>query len=104
MVTKAILLVEVASGKVAEVCHHLRNLQTVQSAYRVTPPYDVIAVIEEESSKDVDDRVSFLKQHVDGIIRVVVCFAVDSMPAQLSTFVDRQAAEPAVRPFSTFVR
>ncbi len=88
MARRAILLVEVVSGKAAEVCHYLRKLEGVQSAYPVTPPYDVIAVIEAQSSKDIDDKVSFLKLHVDGVMRVVVCFAVDIDATQLVTLVD----------------
>jgi len=103
MARKAILLVEVVSDKTAEACHYLGKLEGVQSAYRVTPPYDIIAVLEAGSSKDIDDKVSLLKQHVDGVIRVVVCFAVDFEATQLATPIDRHAVEPPAGPFLTFV-
>ena len=104
MARKAILLVEAVSGKAAEVCHYLTKSEGVRSAYLVTPPYDIMAVLEAESSKDIDDRVGFLKQHVDGVIRVVVCFALDFEATQLATFVDRNAVERPAGPLLTFVR
>jgi hypothetical protein len=92
MARKAILLVEVVSGKTVEVCDHLSKLESVRSAFRVTPPYDIIAVLEAESSKDINDDVSFLEQRVDGIIRVVVCSAVDFEAGQVVTRVEHHAA------------
>ncbi|OGO40548.1 MAG: hypothetical protein A2147_02660 [Chloroflexi bacterium RBG_16_57_8] len=74
MANKAILLVEVALGKSAEVICSLKRLECVKSAERVTPPYDVIATVEVEPSQAVERQLGM----IDGITRVAVCRTLDS--------------------------
>jgi hypothetical protein len=77
MTCRAILLVEAALGKSVQVLHCLRELDCVKSADRVTPPYDVIAIVEVDASREVTDEVQRLPDLVDGIIRMVVCSIQD---------------------------
>ena len=57
MACRAILLVEAALGKSAQVMHSLRGLECVKSAERVTPPYDVIAIVEVNASEEVTQEI-----------------------------------------------
>ena len=77
MASRAIILVEAALGKSTEIIYSLRKLECVLSAERVTPPYDVIALIEVDASQDVNDEVPRQLGIVDGIIRTVVCCVQD---------------------------
>lgn len=77
MTCRAILLVEAALGKSIQVLHSLRELECVKSADRVTPPYDVIAVVEVDDSLEVADEMQRLPDVVDGIVRMVVCSIQD---------------------------
>jgi DNA-binding Lrp family transcriptional regulator len=78
MANRAILLVEAALGKSIDVMLSLRKLECVKSADRVTPPYDVIAIVEVDASREVTEEIQHQLGAVDGITRVVVCSIQDS--------------------------
>jgi hypothetical protein len=78
MANRAILLVEAAMGKPRDVMLSLRKLECVKSVDRVTPPYDVIAIVEVDASREVTEEIQHQLGAVDGITRVVVCSIQDS--------------------------
>lgn len=80
MANRAILLIEAALGKPVEVVSSLRKLPWVRTADRVTPPYDVIAVVEVDSSKDATEEVHRNLGGVPGITAVIVCPVMEMVP------------------------
>ena len=75
MAAKAFVLIETAVGKTKNVTNALRQLEEVKSADAVTGPYDVIAVIEQESLADIGDLVTSRIHPIPGISRTVTCLA-----------------------------
>ena len=75
MVAKAFILIEIASGKTMEVISALKQLEGVKSVDPVTGPYDVIAVIEQESLTDIGDLVISKIHPLPGISRTVTCLS-----------------------------
>ena len=58
MKVKAFVLVETAPSKPNAVTAVLKQLEGVKTADMVTGPYDVIAIVEGETLKDVGDLVT----------------------------------------------
>jgi len=75
MAAKAFVLIETAVGRTKDVTSALKQLEEVKSVDRVTGPYDVIAVIEQESLDDIGDLVTSRIHPIPGISRTVTCLA-----------------------------
>ena len=75
MATKAIVLIETAVGRTREVATDLKQLEGVKSVDLVTGPYDVIAIIEQESQADIGDLITSKIHLVSGISRTITCLA-----------------------------
>jgi len=75
---KAYVLTEVATGKVASVVKALREVKGVQSADVVTGLYDVIAIVEAPDSIAIGKMVTEAIHTIDGIVRTLTCFAVET--------------------------
>ena len=76
MAAKAFVLIETAVGRSKEVANALKQMSGVKSVDPVTGPYDVIAVIEEESLTNIGDLVTSKIHPIPGISRTVTCLAV----------------------------
>ena len=76
MAAKAFVLIETAVGRTKEVASILNQLQGVKSVDPVTGPYDIIAIIEEESLTDIGDLVTTRIHPIPGISRTVTCLAI----------------------------
>ena len=76
MAAKAFVLIETAVGRTKEVASALSQLEGVKSVDMVTGPYDIIAVIEEESLTDIGDLVTSRIHPIPGISRTVTCLAM----------------------------
>ena len=77
MAAKAFVLIETAVGRAREVVSVLKQLEIegVRTVDLVTGPYDIIAVIEEESLTDVSEFVTSKIQRIPSISRTVACLA-----------------------------
>ena len=73
MAAKTFVLIETAVGKAKEVVSALRQVEGVKSVDPVTGPYDVIAVVEQDSLIDIGDLVTSKIHPVPGISRTVTC-------------------------------
>jgi DNA-binding Lrp family transcriptional regulator len=78
MLAKAFVLIETAVGRNKEVATALKKLKGVKSVDIVTGPYDIIAVIEQETLNDVGDLVTSKIHPIAGISRTVTCLAIKS--------------------------
>ena len=73
MPTKAYIMIETQVGKTLTVAQALRDLDVVQSADRVTGPYDIIAVVEADDLGSIGDIVTSHIHSIPGLTRSVTC-------------------------------
>ena len=78
MTAKAFVLIETAVGRTKEVVATLSKLDGVKSVDTVTGPYDIIAIIEEESLNEIGELVTGKIHPIAGISRTVTCLAIRS--------------------------
>ncbi|MBA7698451.1 hypothetical protein ES703_107128 [subsurface metagenome] len=78
MAAKAFVLIETVAGKSNLVVAAIRQLgeERIKSVDLVTGPYDVIAVLEEETLPEIGDLVTDKINSIAGISRVVACLAI----------------------------
>ena len=76
MTAKAFVLIETAVGRTKDVASILNKIEGVKSVDPVTGPYDIIAIIEEESLTDIGDLVTTRIHPITGIARTVTCLAI----------------------------
>jgi len=75
MTKRAFILINTAQGKAKEVSDSIKQMNVVVSAYAVTGPYDVIAVLEAEDFTEIGDIVTSKIAHIPGVDRWTVCAA-----------------------------
>ena len=78
MVAKAYVLIETEGGQSKGIIDLLSKMKGVQSVDIVTGPYDVIAVVEEESLNEVGDLITGKIHPISGVSRTVTCLAIKS--------------------------
>ncbi len=78
MAAKAYVLIETAVGRNKEVAAAMERLKGIKSVDIVTGPYDIIAILEEESLNDIGDLVTGKIHPITGISRTVTCLAIRS--------------------------
>jgi DNA-binding Lrp family transcriptional regulator len=76
MAAKAYVLIETAVGRNKEVAAAMERLKGIKSVDIVTGPYDIIAILEEESLNDIGDLVTGKIHPIPGISRTVTCLAI----------------------------
>ena len=80
MASRAFLLIEteIEVAKTADVVAAIKQLgkERVKWVGVVTGPYDVIAVIEGETLKEISELVTEKINHIAGISRLVRCLAI----------------------------
>jgi len=78
MAAKAFLLIETVPGKSNGVVAAIKQLgeERVKSVSTVTGPYDVIAVLEEETLPEIGELVTGKINSIAGISRVVTCLVI----------------------------
>ena len=79
MTAKAFVLIETSVGRTKEVVGTLNKLHGVKSVDTVTGPYDIIAIIEEESLNEIGELVTGKIHPIAGISRTVTCLAIRSV-------------------------
>ena len=73
---KAYVLIEARVGTSTGLMRSLKDNASVISASRVTGPYDVIAVVEEEDLGKVHDLVTEQIHHLEGVLRTTTSVSV----------------------------
>jgi DNA-binding Lrp family transcriptional regulator len=73
---KAYVLIEMAAGHSGNLVRSLKDQPSVSSISRVTGPYDVIAIIEDEDLNKVHDFVMTIIHKKDGVLRTTTSVAV----------------------------
>ena len=73
---KAYVLIEAKVGSSTGLMESLKDHPSVLSASRVTGPYDVIAVVQEEDLGRIHDLVTEQIHHLDGVLRTTTSVAV----------------------------
>lgn len=63
----AIVLINVAQGKVPEVAQALVDLQGITEAYSVAGPFDLVAIARVRHQEDLEDLVAGRVQSIAGI-------------------------------------
>ena len=73
---KAYVLIEAKVGASQNLLHALKDNSNVVSASRVTGPYDVIAVVQEEDLGKIHDLITGHIHHMDGVLRTTTSVSV----------------------------
>ena len=78
MVAKAYVLIETEGGQSQGIIDLLSKMKGVKAVDIVTGPYDIIAVIEEDSLNEVGDLITGKIHPISGVSRTVTCLAIKS--------------------------
>jgi len=73
---KAYVLIEMAAGHSGNLVRSLEDQPSVRSISRVTGPYDVIAIIEDEDLNKVHEFVMLVIHKKEGVLRTTTSVAV----------------------------
>ena len=73
---KAYVLIEAKVGASQGLMNALKRNAGVVSASRVTGPYDVIAVVQEEDLNKVHELITEKIHHLDGVLRTTTSVSV----------------------------
>ena len=74
---KAYILIEVTAGHSGELVRRLKGNVKVQSVSRVTGPYDVIAIVEDDDLNMVHNFVTSVIHGEEGVLRTTTSVSVD---------------------------
>ena len=78
MVAKAYVLIETEGGQSKRIIDLLGKMKGVKAVDIVTGPYDIIAVVEEDSLNEVGDLITGKIHPISGVSRTVTCLAIKS--------------------------
>ncbi len=70
---RSYVLIEAAMERCREVIKAMQGCDWLESAERLTGPYDIVATIHAHAVRELDDVVNDGIRALDGVIRVVVC-------------------------------
>ena len=73
---KAYVLIEARVGTSTNLMNALKDNANVVSASRVTGPYDVIAVVQEEDLGKIHELITEQIHHMDGVLRTTTSVSV----------------------------
>lgn len=73
---KAYVLIEMAAGRSGDLVRSLQENSKVLTVSRVTGPYDVIAIIQDEDLNKVHDFVTGVIHDMDGVLRTTTSVSV----------------------------
>lgn len=76
MEARAYILVEVESGRIADVIGALRTIQGVSSVDAVTGPYDIITTLQTSDPRQIGRLVMHEIQGIEGLKRTVTCIVI----------------------------
>lgn len=73
---KAYVLIEVSAGHSRDVVKSLESSGNVESASRVTGPYDVIAVVRGDTLNSIHEFITDNIHHLTGVVRTTTSVSV----------------------------
>jgi DNA-binding Lrp family transcriptional regulator len=76
MEARAYVLVEVESGRIADVIGALRTIQGMSAVDAVTGPYDIIATLQTLDPRQIGHLVMHEIQGIEGLKRTVTCIVI----------------------------
>ncbi len=76
MEARAYILVEVESGRIADVIGALRTIQGMSAVDAVTGPYDIIATLQTLDPRQIGHLVMHEIQGIEGLKRTVTCIVI----------------------------
>jgi DNA-binding Lrp family transcriptional regulator len=76
MQSKAYVLIEADSGRVADVLSALRSITGMTAVDAVTGPYDIVATVETADPRNIGRLVMNEIHVVEGIKRTVTCMVI----------------------------
>jgi DNA-binding Lrp family transcriptional regulator len=76
MEARAYVLVEVESGRIADVISALRTIQGMSAVDAVTGPYDIIATLQTLDPRQIGHLVMHEIQGIEGLKRTVTCIVI----------------------------
>lgn len=76
MESKAYVLIEAESGRVADVLAALRAIEGMAAVDAVTGPYDIIATVQTADPRNIGRLVMNEIHGVEGIKRTVTCMVI----------------------------
>ena len=74
---KAYILIEMAAGHSGNLVRSVQEHKNVCSISRVTGPYDVIVIVEDEDLKKIHDFVTTVIHEKEGVLRTTTSVTVD---------------------------
>jgi DNA-binding Lrp family transcriptional regulator len=76
MEARAYVLIEVESGRIADVIGSLRTIQGMSAVDAVTGPYDIIATLQTLDPRQIGHLVMHEIQGIEGLKRTVTCIVI----------------------------
>ncbi len=70
---KAYILMNVSSGRAAEVTKKMKEMEPVKQCHIVSGPYDIISLVEAKDFNSLGDFVVNTLQKMAGVERTVTC-------------------------------
>ncbi len=74
--TSAFILITIQAGKSLEILEQIKTVHGVKNAYLVTGPYDIIVLIEDDTTETVGNRVINRLHIIPGITHTMTCIVI----------------------------
>lgn len=75
---KAYVLINIRTGDIASVIHHMKRVEGVSEAAMTFGPYDGVAIVEAEDIKAIGQIIYKKIQPIPGVIETLTCLAIDT--------------------------
>ncbi len=75
---KAYILIDIRTGEIEQVVHHLKRVSGVVEAHMTFGPYDAVAVVEAADVAGVGKVLASGIQPIPGVVETLTCLAVES--------------------------
>jgi DNA-binding Lrp family transcriptional regulator len=74
---KAYVLINIRTGEVRDVLHHLKKIAAVKEANMTFGPYDAVAIVESKDVNDLGHTLATAIQPIPGVEQTLTCLAVE---------------------------
>ena len=74
---KAFILIDIRTGEIERVVHHLKRVSGVAEAHMTFGPYDAVAVVEAADVAGVGKILASGIQPIPGVVETLTCLAVE---------------------------
>ena len=75
---KAYILIDIRTGEIERVVHHLKRVSGVTEAHMTFGPYDAVAVVEAADAAGVGKILASGIQPIPGVVETLTCLAIES--------------------------